>query len=266
MLLNSPRKEKAGGTRRAFPPAACAPRHPTASAPVSFRSPVALDGLFVQAAPQSQVRAMTASGALSAGPFSPLQKPLPPPGSVLPASKPVLTPLLRETFRPHLPLPASHFYTHMHTHTCKHTLAHTQPHPHTQMNSSRNCFYSQPPFLPRPHHSGFCPSSLPKLLFPWLTSVCNSNDERLVLLGWDSGQHGTSSPTHLSSLTRSPLAPDSRHCTFPLYLFGFSSVSQTFKHLVHLHALPRPSPRVCDFKELLLARGAQFVSSADVPV
>ena len=103
-------------------------------------------------------------------------------------------------------------------------------------NSSRNCSYSQPLFLPRPPHSGFCPSSLRKLLFPWLTSVCNSKDERSVLLGWDSAAWDLLAD-RLASLTHSPLAPDTKHCTFSLYLSGFSSVSQTFKRPVPLHAL-----------------------------
>ena len=113
---------------------------------------------------------------------------------------------------------------------------HTHVHTHTQMNFSRNCSYSQPLFLPRPPHSGFCPSSLRKLLFPWLTSVCNSKDERSVLLGWDSAAWDLLAD-RLASLTHSPLAPDTKHCTFSLYLSGFSSVSQTFKHPVPLHAL-----------------------------
>ena len=120
--------EKAGDTRRAFPPAACAPAAPPALKPhrlcpcvlpLSCRRGRILCSCGPPLTGQGHDRVR---GAIS-GPLLSPPAAFTSPGSVLPECKLVLTPLLRETFRPHFLLPAPHFYTHTHTHT--HTHVHT---------------------------------------------------------------------------------------------------------------------------------------------
>ena len=116
------------------------------------------------------------------------------------------------------------------------------------MNSSRNCFYSQPLFLPRPPHSGFCLSSLRKLLFPWLTSVCNSKDERSVLLGWDSAAWDLlADPSHLLDT----LSPGSWHQALHLFpcIFPASPLSPR-----PLSALSPSTPSEGDLPESVILR------------
>lgn len=91
------------------------PGHPPASGPVSSRSPVAVVGLFVQAAPTLTRWGHDPVWGAVRGPLLSPPAACTSPGSVLPACKLVLTPLLRETIRPHFLLPTPHFYTQTHS-------------------------------------------------------------------------------------------------------------------------------------------------------
>ena len=121
--------EKAGGTRRAFPPTACAAA--THLCPCVLPLFCHLRRTLCSGSPPVTGQGLDrVPGAISGSLLSPPEA-FTSPGSVLPACKPVLTPLLRETFRPPLAAPSLPFlHTHAHPHVQIHACTHT-PHTHT---------------------------------------------------------------------------------------------------------------------------------------